>query len=84
MGRAKRTTRADSRAKAPQPVTTPEDLDAASRALVEAEDARRDRRPDVAAEESVQAPLADRPEAEAEEDRWLLERRAEGVEDTGE
>ena len=85
MGSAKRKTRADSRAKAPpsQPATAPDELDAASRALVEAEGARLDRRPEVAPEESVQAPLADRPEVEAEEDRWLLERSAEGVEDAG-
>jgi hypothetical protein len=83
MPRAKRTTRPGSRAKAqpPRPAPVPEDLDAASRALVEAEDARMGRQPDVAAEGSVQDPLADWPEVE--QDRWVLERPGEGVEEGG-
>lgn len=39
------------------------------------------RQPDVAAEGSVQDPLADWPEVE--QDRWVLERPGEGVEEGG-
>jgi hypothetical protein len=85
MPRARRASRAGSRTKtqpAP-PVPVPEDLNAASRALVEAEDGRMGRQRDVAAEGAVQEPLADWPEAEAEQDRWVLERPGEGVEEAG-
>jgi hypothetical protein len=83
MRRAKRGSRAASRGKAqPAPAApVPEDLNAASRALLEAEEMGR--QPDLAAEGSVQGPLAGGPEVEAEQDQWLLERPGKGVEEAG-
>jgi hypothetical protein len=85
MPRARRARRAGSRTKAQPvpPVAVPEDLNAAIAALLEAEDGRMGRQPDVAAEGSVQDPLADWPEVETEQDRWVLERPGEGVEEAG-
>jgi hypothetical protein len=81
MMKAKRKRRATSRgrAKAAAPVVRSEGADAPGHALLGLEP---DRGAQAAAGEgSVEDPLEDWPELEAERDRWLLERPGEGVEE---
>lgn len=88
MTRAKRERRATSRSKRPKPTTTPpaavpvaSDLNAAPRALLEPE-VDQGRRPDENEEASVQDPLKDWPELEAERDEWTLDRPGKGIEES--
>jgi hypothetical protein len=81
---ARRTARGSRRAKPtkarrPAPPVPAPPVDEADRALPP-EDARRERGPK--AERSVQDPLGDWPETDA--DRWLLDREGDGVEAPGE
>ena len=69
-GRARRKPRARKRPAIPAAPPTPQDADAVNPALFES----KEEEPPADAEASVEDPLQDWPEVEAEKDQWLLER----------
>lgn len=71
MTKAKKRRRAKAKRKPAPSAARPRDLGAASRALLDTEEASPED------ERSVEDPLQDWPETEAEKDQWLVERDGE-------
>lgn len=74
MTKARKPRRAAAKKKPAPSAARPQDFGAASRALLGTEEANPED------ERSVEDPLQDWPETEAEKDQWLVERNGEGGE----